>query len=83
MIARTMPMPRLIPSRGKSQLAMNAPRTPIAISPISPKSVPRTILPGPEFAQVGRARFVPQRLSYCEAHVWRVAEHNELDPIVP
>jgi hypothetical protein len=34
-----------MPSRGKSQLAMNAPTMPMAISPIRPVLAPRTILP--------------------------------------
>src|SRR6185312_8753282 len=45
MIWRTMPTPRPMCSCGSSQLAISAPTTPIAMSPIRPKPAPRTILP--------------------------------------
>ena len=56
MIARISPEPRPMPSRGKSQLAMNAPTMPMAISPIRPMPVPRTILQRSEARRDTRAR---------------------------
>jgi hypothetical protein len=57
--ARINPEPRLMPSRGKSQLAMNAPTMPMAISPIRPVPAPRTILAASEPAIRPTRRSIP------------------------
>src|SRR4029077_14908469 len=56
--ARINPEPRLMPSRGKSQLAMNAPTMPMAISPIRPVLAPRTILPASQPAMRPTSRMM-------------------------